>query len=220
MTSWFTQLWQHMWRFVFFSAADCTVALAIVRVLQESTVLFFFIIVVVLPFLLSIIFRLTHHVSINTSSYMWCLSNRLHRGRSGRSFNRSSSRNRNTSRVPLCYRTTPSDQWGGFSGHQPMNVALPNRQRPTQTKAKGKGDMQGRPAAPGSKPKNFTRGETSESQRLRALCALPAPKEQRDWEKPYRYHIIKKDQKNLWERWKWQRIWELLSSQLEKVNRK
>lgn len=55
-----------------------------------------------------------------------------------------------------------------------MNVALPNGQRPTQTKAKAKGDMQGRPAAPGSKPKNFTRGGTSESQRLRALCALSA----------------------------------------------
>ncbi|KAI9530376.1 hypothetical protein NQZ68_004393 [Dissostichus eleginoides] len=43
-----------------------------------------------------------------------------------------------------------------------MNVALPNGQRPTQTKATAKGDMQGRPAAPGSKPKNFTRGETTD----------------------------------------------------------
>ncbi len=100
--------------------------------------------------------------------------NRLHRGRSGRSFSRSNSRNRSTSRAPPCHRTTPSDQRGGSSGRQPMNVALSNGQRPTQTKAKAKGDMQGRPAAPGSKPKNFTRGKTSESQRLRALCALPA----------------------------------------------
>jgi len=55
-----------------------------------------------------------------------------------------------------------------------MNVALPNGQSTTETKAEAKGDMRGRPAAPGSKPKNFTRGEARESQRLRALCALPA----------------------------------------------
>lgn len=40
-----------------------------------------------------------------------------------------------------------------------MNVALPNGQRPTQTKATAKGDTQGRPAALGSKPKNFTGGK-------------------------------------------------------------
>lgn len=56
-----------------------------------------------------------------------------------------------------------------------MNVALPNGQRPTQTKAKAKGDMQGRPATPGSKPKNFTRGETSESQRLRGIVCTASP---------------------------------------------
>jgi len=122
-------------------------------------------------------------------------SNRLHRGRSGRSFNRSNSRNRSTSRAPPCHRTTLSDQRGGSGGHQPMNVALPNGQRPNQTKAKAEVDMQGRPAAPGSKPKNFARGETSESQRLRALCALPALWEQIEWEKPYWYNEIKRPKK-------------------------
>lgn len=154
------------------------------------------------------------------------LSYRLHRGRSGRSFSRSNSRNRSTSRAPLCHRTTPSDQPGGSSGHQPMNVALPNEQRPIQTKAKAKGDMQGWPAAPGSKPKNFARGDTSESQRLRALCALPALWEQIDWEKSY-WSLKKKKinketkrpkKKNLQERRKWQKIWELLSSRFKKKN--
>lgn len=115
-------------------------------------------------------------MSANTSR-LSCLSNRLHSGRSGRSFSRSNSRNRSTSRAPLHHRTTPSDQQGGSSGRQLMNVALPNGQRPTQTKAKAKGDTQGRPAAP-IKTKELHKGE-SESQRLRALCALPAPRADR-----------------------------------------
>lgn len=173
---------------------------------------FWFYVVAILLFTLSGIFLwMPSYVIISISSHIWRLSNRPHRERSGRSFSRWSSRNRNTSRAALCHRTTPSDQRGGLSGCQPMNVALPNRQRPTQTKAKAKGDMQGRPAAPGSKPKTFTRGEMSESQRLRASCALPALKEQRDWEKPYWYHILQKN--NHRQRWKWQRIWKLLSSQ-------
>lgn len=82
-------------------------------------------------------YQLTLHAAL------WCLSNRRHRGRSERSFSRSNSRNRSTSRAPPCHRTTPSDQWGGSSGHQPMNVALLNGQRPTQTKAKAKGGHAG-----------------------------------------------------------------------------
>lgn len=39
-----------------------------------------------------------------------------------------------------------------------MNVALPNGQRPTQTMAEAKGDMQGRPAAP-IKTKELHKGE-------------------------------------------------------------
>ena len=42
------------------------------------------------------------------------------------------------------------------SRHQPMNVALPKW---TETYPdEGQGDMQGRPAAPGTKPKNFIGG--------------------------------------------------------------
>lgn len=140
-----------------------------------------------LVFLLMIVLYFVHYSYLNllcsAAVLILDLSYRLHRERSGRSFSRSNSRNRSTSRAPLCHRTTPSDQPGGSSGHQPMNVALPNEQRPIQAKAKG--DMQGWPAAPGSKPKNFARGDTSESQRLRALCALPALWEQIDWEKSY-----------------------------------
>lgn len=180
-----------------------------------------------LVFLLMIVLYFVHYSYLNllcsAAVLILDLSYRLHRGRSGRSFSRSNSRNRSTSRAPLCHRTTPSDQPGGSSGHQPMNVALPNEQRPIQTKAKAKGDMQGWPAAPGSKPKNFARGDTSESQRLRALCALPALWEQIDWEKSY-WSLKKKinketkrpKKKNLQERRKWQKIWELLSSRFKK----
>lgn len=179
-----------------------------------------------LVFLLMIVLYFVHYSYLNllcsAAVLILDLSYRLHRERSGRSFSRSNSRNRSTSRAPLCHRTTPSDQPGGSSGHQPMNVALPNEQRPIQAKAKG--DMQGWPAAPGSKPKNFARGDTSESQRLRALCALPALWEQIDWEKSYwslkKKKLIKKQKdqkkKNLQERRKWQKIWELLSSRFKK----
>ncbi|CAG09303.1 unnamed protein product [Tetraodon nigroviridis] len=66
------------------------------------------------------------------SPCLWFCLNRVHKGRSGKSFSRSNSRNRSTSRPPPCHHNTPSDQQGGSSRHQPMNVALPYGQRPAQ----------------------------------------------------------------------------------------
>lgn len=105
---------------------------------------------------------------------MWCVSNRLHRGRSGRSFSRSNSRNRSTSRAPPCHRTTPSDQQGGSSGHQLLNVALPNGQRPTQIKAKAKGDTRGRPAAP-IKTKELHQGENKWEPKAEGIVCTASP---------------------------------------------
>lgn len=79
----------------------------------------------------------------SVSRCLWFCSNRLHRGRFGRSFSRSNSRNRSTSRVPPCHRNTPSDQQGGFSRHQPMNVALPERTETYPEKGRSQGGRAG-----------------------------------------------------------------------------
>lgn len=140
---------------------------------------------------------------------LWFCLNRLHRGRSGKSFSRSNSRNRSTSRVPLCHRNTPSDQQGGSSRHQPMNVALPNGQRPAQTKAEARGDMQGRPAAP-VKTKELHLGENMWEPKAEGVCVHCRPCESRQSGRG-RTRIItikKTGEKNL-KQW-----WRLMSTQL------
>lgn len=87
------------------------------------------------------------------------LSCRLHRGKSGRSSSRWNNKSRSTSRAPPWHKA-PSDRQVSPSGHLPMNVALPTGIRPDRTK----GDRPDRPAAAGSKPKNFFQGEMMEPQ--------------------------------------------------------
>lgn len=123
-----------------------------------------------------------------------CPRPRLHRGGSGRSFSRSNSRNRSTSRAPPHQRTPPSDQRGGSSGHQPMNVALQNGQRTTQTMAAAKGDTQGRPAAP-TKTKELHKGENEwEPKAEGTVCTASPERADRVW-RSRTYMILKRKKK-------------------------
>lgn len=133
--------------------------------------------------------------SSSGSPCLWFCLNRLHRGRSGKSFSRSNSRNRSTSRVLLCHRNTPSDQQGGSSRHQPMNVALPNGQRPTQTKAEARGEHAGQTSSTSKNQRTSFGGKHARAKGWGHLCALPALWEQTEWERPHSYHNHKKGRK-------------------------